>query len=59
MQLLLCATRPTPHGVFCSVLGARDVCLVGENPTCSVPAYWRYARVYGLTTAVMLEMSTT
>ena len=23
-------------------LGARNVCLVGENPTCSVPALWGY-----------------
>ena len=29
-------------------LGASNVCLVGENPTCSVPAlYGRDARVYG------------
>ena len=24
-------------------LGASDVCLVGENPTCSVPAFWSHA----------------
>ena len=38
-------------------LGSRDVCLVGENPTCSMPAC-RDARVYGLETTDMLEMST-
>ena len=36
MQLTLRATRSTPHGA--SRLRASDVCLVGENPTCSVPA---------------------
>ena len=36
MQLTLHATRRIPH-VF--ALGASDVCLVDENPTCSVPAW--------------------
>ena len=36
MQLTLHATRRAPHGA--SRLGASNVCLVGENPTCSVPA---------------------
>ena len=37
MQLTLHATRPTPHGAsLCLVLALS--CLVGQNPTCSVPA---------------------
>ena len=36
MQFTLHATRRTPHGA--SHFGALNVCLVGENPTCSVPA---------------------
>ena len=35
MQLTLHATRPRPHGA--SAVGASDVSLVGEIPTCSVP----------------------
>ena len=38
MQLTLHATRRTPHGSWRFALGARNFCLVGENPTCSVPA---------------------
>ena len=37
MQPTLRATRRTPHGSSC-LLGASNVCLVGKNPTCSVPA---------------------
>ena len=36
MQLTFHATRRKPHGRF--ALGASNVLLVGENPTCSVPA---------------------
>ena len=36
MQFTLHATHRTPHGA--SRLAASNVCLVGENPTCSVPA---------------------
>ena len=36
MQLTLHLAFPTPRGA--SRFGARDICLVGENPTCSVPA---------------------
>ena len=35
MQLTLHATLNTSHRL---ALGSRDVCLVGENPTCSVPS---------------------
>ena len=37
MQLTLYVTRRTPHGAS-RLVQAIDVCLVGENPTCSVPA---------------------
>ena len=36
MQLALHATRRTPFARRCA-LGTRDVCLIDENPTCSVP----------------------
>ena len=36
MQLTLHATRQTPRGA--SRLVQANACLVGENPTCSVPA---------------------
>ena len=36
IQLTLHATRRTPHGASCRL--QNNVCLVGENPTCSVPA---------------------
>ena len=48
--------RRTPHGASL-VLGARDVCLVGENPACSVSTLWD-ARVCVLKTTAMHEMST-
>ena len=35
----------SPNTSRCDVFGARDVCLVGENPTCSFPAL-RESRVY-------------
>ena len=39
MQLTFHATRRTPPNTSRRfVLGASNVCLVGENPTCSVPA---------------------
>ena len=37
MQLTVHATRRTPHGTSRLVEGS-NACLVGENPTCSVPA---------------------
>ena len=37
MQLTLHATRGTPHGAS-RLVQATNVCLAGENPTCSVPA---------------------
>ena len=41
MQVTLRATRQTTHGTSRSVR-AMSACLVGENPTCSVPALYQW-----------------
>ena len=45
MQLTVHATRRAPQGAS-RLLGARDVYLVGEKPTCSVAALWGCEGLY-------------
>ena len=56
VRLTLHATRRTPHVSLRAWREASDACLVGENPTCSVPAFVGDARVYGHTTTAMHEI---
>ena len=51
MQLTLHATRRTSHAA--SILGASNVCLIGENPTCSICGD---ARVHWPLTTAMHDM---
>ena len=58
MQLALRATREKRHGA--SALVASNVCLVGEDRTFSVPAFFWHARAFGpvRTTAALGVMIT-
>ena len=47
LQLTLSCDSPNTLRRF--ALGARNVCLVGENPTSSALPLYRHARVYGPT----------
>ena len=58
MQQLALHMQLAEHLTFrFALLYASIVCLVGENPTCSVPAL-QYARVYDHTTTAMHDVST-